>query len=383
MSEYQYFQFELLDGSLDKAQQAKLRSISSRATINRNHFSVSYHYGDLKAEPVELVAEFFDVGFYYASWGCLYFYLKVPHTTVPEDLLAHAGIVFGFESDLYGPQLVFTFSVEEDDRYFDDEQAADLLRRLARIRDELLAGDFRALYLPWLNHALDHEDDDDFPVIPLIHFDFSRLTDAQQALAELLCVSESQIRALHLLLQQVQGHQPAQQNLTPQQQLEQFTAEQKDQLLLMLFQQGSLTSNQALQQIPQPTQSKHDFSIWLRAQQYCEFFEQAQLQVKLEQEQAKQQAQQQALRERRAHLGAVYAQKAAYWQSIHADVERASGHSYNKAAADLYELCEAYETNGQLAEFALLYAAFLGLVKNKKALMKRLDRLNNYLSTLQ
>lgn len=103
----------------------------------------------------------------------------------------------------------------------------------------------------------------------------------------------------------------------------------------------------------------------------------------MEQEQAKQQAQQQALRERGAHLGAVYAQKAAYWQSIHADVERASGHSYNKAAADLYELCEAYETNGQLAEFVVLYAAFLELVKNKKALMKRLERLNNYLSTLQ
>ncbi len=383
MSEYQYFQFELLEGSLDKAQQAELRDISSRATINRSHFSVSYHYGDLKAEPSGLVAEFFDVGFYYANWGSLNFYLKVPQAAVPEDVLAHAGIVFGFECDLYGSQLVFTFSVEEDDRYFDDEQAADLLRRLSGIRDELLAGDFRALYLPWLNHALDREDDDDFPVLPLINYDFSRLTDAQQALAELLCVSESQIRALHLLLQQVQGHQPADQNLTPQQQLEQFTAEQKDQLLLMLFQQGSLTTHQALQQIPQPTQSKNDFSIWLGAQQYGEFFDQAQQQVKLEQEQAKQQAQQQALLERRAYLAAVYAQKASYWQSIHTDIERASGHSYTKAAADLYELCEAYETSGQLAEFVLLYMPFWQQIQSKKALVKRLERLNNYMSTLQ
>ncbi|MBU1621267.1 MAG: hypothetical protein KJ556_14225 [Gammaproteobacteria bacterium] len=382
MSEYQYFQFELLEGSLDKAQQAELRGISSRATINRNHFSVSYHYSDLKAEPVELVAEFFDVGFYYASWGSLYFYLKVPQASVPEALLAHAGIVFGFESDLYGSQLVLTFSVEEDERYFDDETAADLLRRLSGIRDELLAGDFRALYLPWVSHALGKEEDERFPIIPLIHYDFSQLTDAQQALAEFLQVSEEEVRTLQLLLQQVPGHPAAHHQLTPEQQVEQFTAEQKDQLLLLLFQQGSMTTNQALQYIPQPTQSQHNFSIWLGAQQYCEFFEQAQQQVKLEQEQAKQQAQQQALRERRAYLETVYMRRSMYWQNIKAEVGRASANSYNKAAADLYELCEAYEMSGALAEFVLLYMPFFQQIQSKRALVKRLERLNNYMSTL-
>ena len=92
MSEYQYYKFERLDGYLDAKARQALRAISSRAEISATSFQVYYTYSDLKAEPFELMLKYFDIGFYYADWGSIVAYIKLPAGTLPEDLL-------GFSSD--------------------------------------------------------------------------------------------------------------------------------------------------------------------------------------------------------------------------------------------------------------------------------------------
>lgn len=92
MSEYQYYKFERLDGFLDAKERQALRAISSRAEISATSFQVYYTYSDLKAEPSELMLKYFDIGFYYADWGSIYTYIKLPAGTLPDALL-------GFSSD--------------------------------------------------------------------------------------------------------------------------------------------------------------------------------------------------------------------------------------------------------------------------------------------
>jgi hypothetical protein len=54
---------------VDRAGNAELRSISTRAEITPTRFWNEYHWGDLKADPSDLLARYFDVHLYFANWG--------------------------------------------------------------------------------------------------------------------------------------------------------------------------------------------------------------------------------------------------------------------------------------------------------------------------
>ena len=69
MSEYQYYEFRAIDRALTKDEMAALRRISSRAEITSHGFVNEYNYGDLKAEPLDLMERYFDVFTYVANWG--------------------------------------------------------------------------------------------------------------------------------------------------------------------------------------------------------------------------------------------------------------------------------------------------------------------------
>ncbi|MBO9496755.1 hypothetical protein J7438_22095 [Thalassotalea sp. G20_0] len=60
MSEYQYYELVAVDRQLSKDEMGYLRGISSRAQISPNRFCNTYNYGDLKADPRQLLSRFFD-----------------------------------------------------------------------------------------------------------------------------------------------------------------------------------------------------------------------------------------------------------------------------------------------------------------------------------
>ena len=78
MSEYQYYEFQAVDRLLDAQARETLRAISSRARITASSFVNSYDFGDLKAEPLELLERHFDLFVYVANWGTRWFAMKIP-----------------------------------------------------------------------------------------------------------------------------------------------------------------------------------------------------------------------------------------------------------------------------------------------------------------
>lgn len=54
MSEYQYCEFPAIDRRLTAEEMAALRSISTRARISPTGFQNVYHFGSLKALPLDL-----------------------------------------------------------------------------------------------------------------------------------------------------------------------------------------------------------------------------------------------------------------------------------------------------------------------------------------
>lgn len=139
--------------------------------------------------------KYIDIGFYYADWGSIDAYIKLPVGTLPDALL-------GFSSDgLHVHQsdewLLLIFSLEEYDEYFDDEHADDFFQHLASLRSELIQGSWRFVYFMWLK-AFDWNDEVDR--VPLIQFEFEHLSEELQAFAALYDIPLALVKALAMVL---------------------------------------------------------------------------------------------------------------------------------------------------------------------------------------
>jgi hypothetical protein len=159
MSEYQYYEFRTIDRSLTDRQMRELRAISSRATISRTSFSNDYTYGDLKANPRDLLAKYFDASLYFANW--LYVELAFRYTKSAVDVKALRRYSAGQSLDIrsVGPDVIVTMSAEHED--FDAaEDGRGWLSSLTPLRAEVARGDERALYLGWLLGVQQGEIDD-------------------------------------------------------------------------------------------------------------------------------------------------------------------------------------------------------------------------------
>ena len=186
MSEYQYYEFRAIDRALTSREMDALRSISSRARITPKSFVNSYDWGDLKANPKDLMISYFDAHFYAANWGSGVFMLRVPKDAVPDSVTK--GILISDSLSAFKTEefLLLCWSIEGDgnlDLAYDEE--GDWMQRLMPLRSELLRGDFRSLYVGWLAGVSEGFADDD-ECEPFVPIGLGELTSAQEALVEFL-----------------------------------------------------------------------------------------------------------------------------------------------------------------------------------------------------
>ena len=155
MSEYQYYEFQAVDRPLTKDEMADLRAISTRATITPTRFVNVYNYGDLNADPLDLVERYFDAFVYVANWGTHQLAFRIPRRLLdPATALRDA-----FEDCLdvreKGEFVIVEFISRDEDGggWVDDEEAAGWLPSLLPLREDIARGDWRGLYLAWLAGA--------------------------------------------------------------------------------------------------------------------------------------------------------------------------------------------------------------------------------------
>ena len=126
MSEYQYYHFQVLDQPLNEQQMRELRAISTRAEITPTSFINTYNFGDLKADPRELMRTYFDAHVYVANWGTHRFMLKIPRDLLD---LETAELYCGECLDMYvGKEYVildFVSQDDPDDYSYDDWDAGE------------------------------------------------------------------------------------------------------------------------------------------------------------------------------------------------------------------------------------------------------------------
>jgi hypothetical protein len=199
MSEYQYYEFMAIDRPLTRAEMAELRAVSTRAVITSTGFTNHYEWGDLKADPVDWMRRYFDAFVYSANWSNRRLSLRLPKVVFRKaELMPFANrSTLSVESGSTHWVLAWTLDeseLEESEEtdHFDGDDGSGWMRRLIPLRDELLRGDLRPLYLGWLAgvHALNAD-----ILEPEVPPGLTELSPAQQALVDFLRVDPDLLTA--------------------------------------------------------------------------------------------------------------------------------------------------------------------------------------------
>ena len=138
-------------------------AISSRATITPTHFSNFYTYGSLKANPLDLLARYFDVFVYLANWRYRELAFRFPTASFDAKTAKRYKTRNGVTVRPHGAHELLIVSAEspDDDVEFEDDDGRGWLSALAGLRSDLAAGDHRLLYLAWLMGVQVGDIDDD------------------------------------------------------------------------------------------------------------------------------------------------------------------------------------------------------------------------------
>jgi len=369
MSEYQYYEFSAIDQPLSAQQQAELRARSTRARITPGSFVNDYHWGDLKGDPLDWMQRYFDAHVYFANWGSCRFMLRLPLAALNEAALADflqpsvadgSDYLDAFCVTATPTHWILDWSANDDAREYErdwdeaeDHGGSGWMARLLPLRDELLRGDTRPLYLGWLARVGSEEigDDDLEPPLPA---GLKTLTPAQAALVEFLQIPPDWLAAAAADSADLAGASDTGPAIDAWLAL-QTPAQMRETLRLLLQRRG--------QEAERGLQGR--FLAWQRAQPtpgaalparrtvaQIEVGCTAAERIRIEREQRERDALAARQRvERDKHLVQVAARANAMWESIDKTLQRGTGSAYAQAQQALQELFDALALAGRQAEF--------------------------------
>ena len=145
MSEYQYYDFRAIDRPLTKKEMAALRSISTRAAITATSFTNHYEWGDLKANPSNLLEKYFDTFVYVANWGTHEFYIRLPQESADYELLK--AMIPGETVRVRKTARFVIIEFGSESEWDGEDDGTGWMASLMPLRSDLLRGDLRCLYL--------------------------------------------------------------------------------------------------------------------------------------------------------------------------------------------------------------------------------------------
>jgi hypothetical protein len=374
MSEYQRYEFMTIERPLTREQLDAVNRLSSHIEASSTHALIEYHWGDFKHDPIDVLKKFFDAFLYWANWGSPQLAFRFPHGILPADLIE------GYDLDDF-----VTFTQHQDydilDMQFGEMEAPDEwidyeLGSLIAIRDELMEGDVRALYIVWLagqsmmggyDEDEDEGGEEDYEIsVPAVPPAFGTLTAAQQALAELFRVHDEVLVAAGRhskgAVASINDDFAAWVRLLP-------PDRQIDYLVRLAHSEPGL-SRLLVRELRELGQDRTEAkpSTGERVPYATLLAESRDIKAELEREKREQER---AARLR--HLQEIHDHQDTYWRQIDMAVVRGTGTGYDEALRLLIELRDAADQFQETQEFQDRFRAWVGPHLRRPAFVKRLQ----------
>ena len=368
MSEYQRYEFMTIDRPLTREQLDAVDDLSSHIEASSTHALIEYHWGDFKHDPIDVLHKYFDGFLYWANWGSPQLAFRFPHGILPADLI-----------DGYDLEDFVTYTRYSDydilDIHFGEMEAPDEwneydLGSLIAIRDELMEGDLRALYIVWLAAQImieGYDEEEDWEIsVPPVPPGFGTLTAAQYSLAELWQVPQELLiaaaRHSKAAAPSTGDDVAAWVRLLP-------PDRQNDYLVRLAHNEPGLSRLlvRELREIGQdrtratPPTGEHVTYATLLAESKT---------IKAQLEREKREQEQMA---RLRHLQEIHDHQDAYWQQVDQAVMRGTGTGYDEALRTLVELREAADHFKETQKFQDHFRAWVPPHLRRPAFVKRLQ----------
>ncbi len=149
MSEYQYYEWQTIDRILTHEEQIEVQGLSSHIDVTTSQAIVEYHWSDFKHDPKQVLLEYFDAHLYMANWGSRRLIFRFPKGLMDEATLEPYCVPYHISFETSGDYQVLDIELDEEEGLGWVEANATL-STFTRLRDDLIQGDFRLLYLAWL-----------------------------------------------------------------------------------------------------------------------------------------------------------------------------------------------------------------------------------------
>ncbi len=384
MSEYQYYEFQAIDRPLTDEAQAAMRQLSSRVVLTPTRAAFTYNYGDFRGDPEKVLLQYFDAMFYIANWGSCRLMFRFPKKALElKQMRAYCRprmaeefveeFISLAEKDEY---VILKIEWHEEESDWGWLEGEGWLSRLVGLRDDILRGDYRLLYLAWLKVITLKEEEEEEEeeegveevIEPPVPPGLRQLSAGLRAFIELFGLDESLVAAAA----EASGSPETMTETQLRQTIGQLSPAQSQTWLLRLAQgepQLTVAFNRELSKLsdrPQPTPpARRTLSDLLAA---AERIEQAAQVRQAAEAQAKHLEKMEALAAREAEL----------WQEISDLLEQKTASVYQQAVQHLTDLRDLAQHRGEMAAFQARLNKIYRDYHNRPAFIKRLHQAKFY-----
>jgi hypothetical protein len=368
MSEYQYYEFQAIDRPLTPEEQQEVASLSSRVEPHPWRAVFTYNWSDFPGSAEDVLAKYYDAMLYMANWGTRQLMFRFPG---PALDLAH---MQGYCQPLYVEDFVSFTAVGEyvilNIRFYEEDvgewiEAEGQLGDLLALREDILRGDCRTLYLAWLK-TLEVEDVLDTVLEPPVPAGLNELSPALEALVDLLDIDPT---LLQVASEASPPHETTSEEWT-RQALARLSAGERDDFLLRLAQGEphlSAALNNRLHQLAGPARAGAERQPRRTVGELLG-------EADRRRERERQRRAEEAERKRIQALEALAGRAGQIWDEVQALIQQTKGPAYDEAVHHLLELRELAAYQGTQAAFEERLRQIREQYKRRSGLMWRLDQ---------
>jgi hypothetical protein len=312
---------------------------------------------------------------YVANWMTAIFKVRLPKEAFSREMVNEFTVPSFLEFNATPKYWIVTWCLEESEDYdrFGEEDGRGWMARLAPIRDELMRGDFRSLYIGWLPamslQLLGYHDEE-----PLALSGLGNLTAAQKALAEFLEIDPD------LLAGAGMGSPERQETGFFEAEMEEWIKglprTRVDEILKWLLAgQGREAERTVKNQFAEWQRGRNKETAEVPRRTVGELQANAEAAQKIR---LKQQATQQTRRDsrarkaREAYLKNLSGDFPKAWRVVQKAAERGTGGAYEEACHLLVDLSEAYANYASKKRFQKELKNFMAVHVRRKLLIQRL-----------
>jgi hypothetical protein len=375
MSEYQYYEFAAIDGPISDEGLRYARSCSSRANVSRVRWQNTYTFGDFHGS-VDTLLKHYDAHFYIANWGTVRLRLAFPKGAIaPEAIQPYLRRGEQYEDTLtvkeIGNRCIVSWERNEEGGWGWTE-GEGLMDQLIGVREELMRGDYRALYLGWLADFDPDEwrdSEDGAVVMPPIPTGLAHLSPALAALIEHFPVDRDAL-AVAVGLSEVSTTD----RIPTATVLESLSVSEMRALLARVAEGGG---SGVMTELNRRTYPRVQIPVGqtMRCTDFAaRTIETREVRRKKDAKAAAAKRQSEA-ELRKQHLASIMQRADTIWSELDPLMDQKIASAYDQAAAQLQELRDAYAQAGDISGFQQKLKGFRLRYSNRPAMLRRIEKL--------